>query len=262
MRQINYSCILSLQFLRFKRNFNLVKIPIYINRKGECNNKHYVLFVTTFVKLKMRQKCSFRYKKIERKTWEIELLIYRIYCWETKNKSFREMRKKSTIQRRSLSTSDKRTKTMKLLGAKHTKKQNRRHESTFEILLVEQQKFNFWQIWHLKSLNSCLNCRSYVSQHEVFLPAIWQYIRAADGGRERIKSSQQFDFLKNRFHSQLLCLLTLIFGFFCRSLLCLSYKAIIVQSHIFFSFFHLAPSKATKCKKIICSSFHETSIML
>jgi hypothetical protein len=31
---------------------------------------------------------------------------------------------------------------MKLLGAKHTKK-NRRHESTFEILLVKQQKFNF-----------------------------------------------------------------------------------------------------------------------
>lgn len=122
MRQINYSCILSLQFLRFKRNFNLVKIPIYINRKRECNNKHYGAICNHFCETENEAKMFISIQKIERKTWEIELLIYRIYCWETKNKSFREMRKKSTIQRRSLSTSDKRTKTMKLLGAKHTQK--------------------------------------------------------------------------------------------------------------------------------------------
>lgn len=37
-------------------------------------------------------------EKNERKTWEIELLIYRIYCCETKNKSFREMKRKKSQQ--------------------------------------------------------------------------------------------------------------------------------------------------------------------
>lgn len=64
-------------------------------------------------------------------------------------------------------------------------------------------KFNFWQIWHLKLLNSKLNCQSHVLTARRFKYLARQISRSVHN-----KKTQQFDFLKNRFHSQLLPLNT------------------------------------------------------
>lgn len=56
----------------------------------ECNNKHYALFVTTFVsKLKIcgRNVRSDKEQKAQQHE-RIELLIYRIYCWKRKTRAF------------------------------------------------------------------------------------------------------------------------------------------------------------------------------
>lgn len=153
-------------------------------------------------------------QKNERKTWEIELLIYRIYCWETKNKSFREMRKSQQSKEGVYQHQIRELKQWNC-SAQSTQKTIEGMKALSKFFSWSNRNSTFWQIWHLKSLNSYPNCRSCVSQHGAW--NIWQDISAT--AVVAAKKLQQFDFLKNRFHSQLLWL-TLILGFFCRSLLC------------------------------------------
>lgn len=179
MRQINYSCILSMQFLRFKRNFNLVKIPIYINRKGECNNKTLCAICNHFCETENEAKMfiSIQKKKREKNMRNWITNLSDLLLGNEKQELSWNGQKKSTIQRRSLSTSDKRTKTMKLLsGAQSTQKRIEGMKALSKFFSWSSRNSTFWQIWHLKSLNSCPNCRSYVSQHEVW--NIWRDISA------------------------------------------------------------------------------------
>lgn len=83
---------------------------------------------------------------------------------------------------------------------------------------VKELKFNFWQIWHLKLLDSCLNWQSHVSQHEAW--NIWQHKSASKPARneKETKTKNNSAFWKIDFTPNY-CLLTLILGFFCRSFL-------------------------------------------
>lgn len=151
-------------------------------------------------------------------------------------------KKKSTIQRRSLSTSDKRTKTMKLLGAKsHTKKElkvwkhfrNSSREAT-EIQLLTNLAFKIAEFLpELPIL--CFTARS--------LKNLAIQICCCCRCRKKYNNST---FLKNRFHSQLLCLLTLIFGFFCRLLLCLHIRHWLCKATFFFLHLARASNKVQK----------------
>lgn len=87
-------------------------------------------------------------KKYKQQHEKIELLIYRIYCWQTKNKSFREMKsreKKSQPSKEGVYQHQiSEAQTMKLQAEAEKKLAGMKALSKFFM------RFNFWQIWHFK----------------------------------------------------------------------------------------------------------------
>lgn len=155
-------------------------------------------------------------------------LIYRIYCWKRKHELFMKWAKKKSRQSKE-GVYQHQISEVKQWNRWVQKRENRRHESTFKILheateiqLLTNLAFKIVEFLPEPTI-SCLTARSL------------KYLAIRIGSGEK----QQFSFLKNRFHSQLLPL-TLIFGFFCR----FSRRLLKRQSHIF-----LFLSRATKCSR-------------